>query len=85
MVLSDYEIKSKIKEIKDLHLHQKDKDAFLILDDLVHELCLLNIESASNIGNKVIIAFLQNTIPLDIFYLLAEGLIPSSIMMKSNS
>lgn len=71
MALSDYEIKNKIKEIKELHLRQKDEDAFLILDDIVHKLCLLNIKSASSIENKAVIALLQKTIHLDIFYLLA--------------
>ena len=71
MKFSDNDIKNKVQEIQNLHLSRKDHEAFLILEDFVQELCLLNIESTLDIGHKVLIAFLQKTMPLYEFYLLA--------------
>lgn len=69
--LTEKDIKKTILEIKNLHLLHKDQDAFLILEDFVKALDLLNLESALGMEYKVIIAFIQTTIPIHFFYLLA--------------
>ena len=71
MKLSDNDIKNTIQEIKNLHLLQKDQDAFPLLEDFVNKLNLLCLESTLGIENKVMIAYIKATIPLHEFYLLA--------------
>lgn len=69
--LTDKGIKNTIQKIRNLHLLQKDQAAFSILEDFVQTVDLLSIGSTLRMGGKVLMAFLQATIPLHEFYLLA--------------
>lgn len=69
--LTDKDIKNKIQEIKSLHLLQKDQDAYQILEEFIQITNLLNLNSMLDLKYKVYMSFIQVTIPLYEFYLLA--------------
>lgn len=70
MEITDTYIKGIIEEVISLHYHQKDKEAYPILDGLVRELNLLDLNSYINANCKLQIICVSGIITIDKFYLL---------------